>query len=146
MAKTRLGKNAIQEAIDEADYSEYVVVIRREYEIPGIPSKVTFVPKIFGKIKIQNYVRYINLDTKLENKFVKKIESFKTLKAAENFMEKNRALFELVLNDTSKVRLEVLKKIVDFKWDLMMKKDSSDTDQDDAERDDLPVPVKKSEI
>lgn len=115
MAKERLSKNVIKKAVNEENFSEYIVVLKKEFEKPGRASKMTFVPEILGKIKINNYVRYVNLNTKLENKFAKKIESFKTLKAAENFIIKNKPIFDFILNDTSKVRLQTLKKIVNVK-------------------------------
>lgn len=131
MAKERLGKNIIKEAVKEDNYTDYIVVLKKQYESPGRASRMTFVPDILGKIKINNYVRYVNLDTHLENKFAKKIESFKSKEAAENFIKKNQQIFDFILNDDSKVRLETLRKIVNIKWDLLMektsKKDSSKT-------------------
>ena len=90
---------------------------------------MTFVPDILGKIKINKYVRYVNLDTHMENKFAKKIESFKSKEAAENFIKKNQQIFDFILNDDSKVRLETLRKIVNIKWDLLMEKTSKKEEQ-----------------
>lgn len=124
MAKTRLGKKQIVHNVKKDGFSDYIVVLKKQYESPGNPSKMSFVPEILGKIKINNYVRYVNLNTKLENKFAKKIESFKTLSAAENFIKKNKQIFDFILNDTSIIRLKTLKKIVNIKWDLLNDKRS----------------------
>ena len=124
MAKTRLGKKQIVHNVKEEGFSDYIVVLKKQYESPGFGSKMTFVPEILGKIKINNYIRYVNLETHLENKFAKKIESFKTLNAAENFIKKNKPIFDFILNDTSVVRLRTLKRIVDIKLDLLNEKRS----------------------
>ena len=129
MAKERLGKNRIKEAVQEDNYTDYIVVLKKQYESPGRASRMTFVPDILGKIKINNYVRYVNLDTHMENKFAKKIESFKSKEAAENFIKKNQQIFDFILNDDSKVRLETLRKIVNIKWDLLMEKTSKKEEQ-----------------
>ena len=59
MAKERLGKNIIKEAVKEDNYTDYIVVLKKQYESPGRASRMTFVPDILGKIVTLSNVKAI---------------------------------------------------------------------------------------
>ncbi len=124
MAKEKLTKSEIAEALEnEGKNLEYYVVLKKEYATAG--GYMRLAPEVLIKLTIKGYVRYINPDTGFENSIENKIESFKSRDAAENFIKKNQQIFDFILNDNSKVRLETLRKIVNIKYRMLEAKEKT---------------------